>query len=104
MVDLFVRQNRLVFQNQLDYIVSGNIAGADNGALVPGETLGVVHGFQATPGDGAADGDPMQHVGDFDVVEVFSTPGKFVVDFFTGDGGSNSWHCPQFLFLAWQSL
>src|SRR4029077_1617276 len=81
MVDDSVRQARLIFADQRDTILPGNILGGNDKELLPIDAASKSDVFDVAAWNGAADSGAIKHVGQGPIVDVESAPSDLVVAF-----------------------
>src|SRR6266536_83554 len=118
MIDNFVSEIRLIVENYGNVILIGDVLRSDNRELVPGYVAvrtacgaGSPRGhpergggcgrlierniFDASTRDGTAHRDAMQHVVEFQVIDVERLAGNFLPAFFAGNGFADESHWIQ---------
>ena len=93
MINYLLGETRLIVGNERDSIPARNIKRSHNRELVPGNPGIKLNVADASAGDGAADGNAMQHLGKGEIVHVSRLPGNLAATFSAGKRRSNQTLC-----------
>ncbi len=90
----------LVLDNQSNTIFAGDILRLHNGELAPGNAVFEMNGANSPAGDRAANRDTVQHVREFQIIDVLRASGDLLTPFFSLHRFSNRSVCLHRLSVA----
>jgi hypothetical protein len=85
-IDLAGSQARLILGEQQHAVFSGNIRGGNHGDFFPGHAGIEMNFAKDAAGNGAAHGDPKQHAGSAEIIDVSGAAGHLLASLFAGNG------------------